>query len=647
MQPSARMQTDQERNKTRLAPLRRQSTCTRVTAGASKLDSYAKKQWVVRPPDERSAQLAKSLKVSPLLAQVLINRRITDAQTGSVFLRPKLTQLIDPAQMPGIEPAVQRLKQAITNKEKITVYGDYDVDGITGVAILWQVLKLLGADVDYYIPHRIDEGYGLNAEAIRTLAKSGSKLLVTVDCGVTAFSSAELAGQLGVELIITDHHEVCPPGAAFAASGAKPGSRSAATLPKAVALVHPALEKSYPNQDSAGAMVAFKLAWAIANEFNSGRRLEPRLREFMLNATSLAAMGTIADIVDLRGENRVLTSFGLKALPQCKLSGIQALIESAGLTGHQLDSFHIGFRLAPMLNAAGRMGHARLAVELLTSEKPIRSMQIAEYLKEQNKQRQQYERKIFKQACEMIIERNLHHPDRKSIVLANENWHTGVIGIVASRIVDKFYRPTIMINAGAAPCFRRGKLVPAKAGNGIAQGSARSIHGFCLLSAIKACSQHLISFGGHKMAAGVTIETEKIDRFAADFEAYAKENLNESDVTAKLHIDAVAPLAEFRTEMVSELQMLGPFGEGNPKPIFATKGVRLASPPRRVGSGREHLQLAITDNTAAVRCIGFRFGKLEKKLLEHEFFNVAYQPQLNTYNGNTNVEFVLTDIQFE
>ncbi|MFZ2146683.1 MAG: single-stranded-DNA-specific exonuclease RecJ [Sedimentisphaerales bacterium] len=623
MQPSARMLIDQEHGKTHLTPFRRQS----------KLDSYCKKQWVIRPSDDRSAQLAKSLKVSPLLAQVLINRGIVDAQTGSVFLRPKLTQLIDPAQMPGIEPAVQRLKQAVTSKEKITVYGDYDVDGITGVAILWQVLTLLGADVDYYIPHRIDEGYGLNDEAIQTLAKSGTKLLVTVDCGVTAYSSAELAGQLGLDLIITDHHQIDaqpdrPPPRLIS------GDAGAAELPKAVAIVHPALKKSYPNQDSAGAMVAFKLAWAIANEFNSGQKLEPRLREFMLNATSLAAMGTIADIVDLRGENRVLTSFGLKALPECGLSGIKALIESAGLTGHRLDSFHIGFRLAPMLNAAGRMGHARLAVELLTSEKPIRSMQIAEYLKEQNNQRQQYERKIFKQACEMIVEQNLHHPDRKSIVLASENWHTGVIGIVASRIVDKFYRPTIMINAGAAE-------------NGIAQGSARSIRGFCLLSAIKACSQHLISFGGHKMAAGITIETEKIDRFAADFEAYAKQNLNENDVSAKLDIDAAAPLAEFRNEVVSELQMLGPFGEGNPKPIFATKGVRLASPPRRVGSAGEHLQLAITDNTNAVRCIGFRFGKLEKKLLENEFFNVAYQPQLNTYNGNTNVEFVLTDIQFE
>ena len=575
-----------------------------------------KRQWVIEPPDERRRQLAKSLKVSPLLAQVLINRGITGSEEASVFLNPKLTGLIDPSRMPGIEPAVRRIKQAITSGEKISVYGDYDVDGITGVAILWQILTMLGADVDYYIPHRIDEGYGLNAEAIGALAKSGSKLLVTVDCGVTAFGSAETAAQLGLDLIITDHHQLD------------------IKLPRAAVIVHPALEESYPNQDSAGAMVAFKLAWAIANEFNPGRKLEPRLRDFMLSATSLAAMGTVADIVDLRGENRVLTSYGLKALPDCKLSGIEALIETAGLTGHSLDSFHIGFRLAPMLNAAGRMGHARLAVELLTSDSPVRSMQIAEYLKEQNTLRQQCERKIFKQACEIIVERDLNHPDRKSIVLASENWHTGVIGIVASRIVDKFYRPTIMINA-------------ADTEDGIAQGSGRSIPGFNLLSAIRACSQNLNSFGGHKMAAGIRIETEKIDRFAAELEDYAKQNLNENDVAAKLHIDAEVPLETFRTETVNELQLLGPFGQGNPEPVFATKGVRLASPPRRVGAGREHLQLAVTDNTATIRCIGFRFGKLEKKLLETEFFNVAYKPQINTYNGNSNVEFVLTDIRFE
>ena len=303
-----------------------------------------------------------------------------------------------------------------------------------------------------------------------------------------------------------------------------------------------------------------------------------------------------------------------------------------------------------MLNAAGRMGHARLAVELLTSDNPVRSMQIAEYLKEQNSRRQQCERKIFKQACEMIAQQDAKDGDYRSIVLAKENWHTGVIGIVASRIVDKFYRPTIMI--GLPFCDKPQNADPidsntAVAENGIAQGSARSIPGFGLLSAIEACSQHLTNFGGHKMAAGITIETEKIDQFAADFEAYAKQNLNQDDCIAKLHIDAEARLGEFRKETVGELQMLGPFGQGNPEPIFATKGVRLACPPRRVGSGRNHLQLAITDNTTAVRCIGFGFGRLEKKLLDHEFFNVAYQPQINTYNANTNVEFVLADIQFE
>jgi len=573
-------------------------------------------RWVIRPPDGRAAELAESLRISPLAAQVLINRGVADAGFGRAFLRPKLTELIGPDKMPGVGPAVRRLRQAIENREKTTIYGDYDVDGITGVSILWQILVMLGANVDYYIPHRIDEGYGLNPDAVRLLADSGTKLLVTVDCGITALDSAALARQLGVELIVTDHHQAGP------------------QLPDAGAIVHPALGGSYPNQDSAGAMVAFKLAWAIANEFNRGPRLEPAMRQFMLNATSLASIGTVADIVDLRGENRVLTSYGLKALAECKLPGIQALIESAGLTGQGLDSYDIGFRLAPMLNAAGRMGHARLAVELLTSDSQSRSVQIAEYLKDQNAQRQQCERKIFKQACEMIMQQGLDHPDRRSIVLAAENWHTGVLGIVASRVVDAFYRPTIMINASPVE-------------NGTAHGSGRSIPGFCLLSAIGACSEHLASFGGHKMAAGLTIEPQRIGRFAAEFEAYAGENLNSEDVVAKLHIDALASLDHFTKEAVAELRLLGPFGQGNPKPLFATKGVRLASPPRKVGARSDHLTLAITDNTNAIRCVGFGMGKLEKKVLEHEFFDVAYEVQINTYNGNSNVEFILADIRFE
>jgi single-stranded-DNA-specific exonuclease len=575
-----------------------------------------KNSWVVAPVDERVEPLARTLRIAPLVAQVLLNRGITEAVQGNVFLQPKLTELIRPAQMPGIGPAALRLREAIEKKEKITVYGDYDVDGITGVSILWELLTLLGAQVDYYIPHRIEEGYGLNSEAVRSLAEAGTRLLITVDCGIAAFDAAEVAQELGVDLIVTDHHQLGD------------------ALPNAAAIVHPALEPSYANQDSAGALVAYKLAWAVAEQFSNGQRLDAKLREFMLNATSLAAIGTVADVVDLRGENRVLTRFGLQALPQSKLCGLRALIESTGLAGQGVDSYAIGFRLAPVLNAAGRMGHARLAVELLTSTSEVRARQIADYLKEQNVQRQQCERKILKHACDLILERGLSHPDRRSIVLAAEGWHTGVLGIVASRLVDKYYRPTIMINASPGE-------------NGTAQGSARSIEGFCMLSAIQACSSHLASFGGHKMAAGLTIHPDKIEPFAADFESYAAGHLQEEDVVARLDIDALVPLRQFTKETINQLELLGPFGQGNPKPVFATKGVRLIAAPRRVGTKGDHLQFAITDNTATIRCVGFRMGHLEKRLLDNEYFNIAYEAQLNHYNGNTSVEFITTDIQFE
>jgi single-stranded-DNA-specific exonuclease len=571
-----------------------------------------KKKWIIHPKSSRAEELSKSLRVSALTAQVLVNREITNVSDGNIFLQPKLCDLISPEKFPNMQAAVSRIASAVKNNEKITIYGDYDVDGITAVAILWQLITMLGGNVDYYIPHRVDEGYGLNIEAVESIAKSGTKLVVTVDCGINALEAAERAYNLGMELVITDHHQ------------------AGATLPRACTILHPAVE-NYANPNSCGAMVAFKLAWAIANEVTASKKLSPELRDFMLNATSLAAMGTIADIVDLRGENRILASYGLKTIAESKLCGIQALIETAGLSGKGLDSFDIGFKLAPVLNAAGRMGHARLAVELLTSTSPSKSIQIAEYLKEQNNQRKLCEKKILKQACEMIIEQGLHHPDRKSLVLASDQWHTGVIGIVASRIVDKFYRPTIMLNIS----------------NGMAHGSARSIPGFDMLAGIEACSHHLERFGGHKMAAGVTLKTEKIDQFRDELENFAKNNLNDEDVTDKLFIDAIASFNQLKPQFIDELNKLGPFGQGNPDPMFATKGVRLCSPPRKVGANSDHLQITITDNNATVRCIGFGMGKYEKKLTESEFFSIAYQPQLDTYMGNSNVQLVLSDIQFE
>jgi len=573
----------------------------------------ADKTWVVAPPDPRALHLAKSLKVSPLVAQLLINRGVTDAQSGSAFLRPKLTDLISPELLPGIQLAAQRIKHALAQKQKITLYGDYDVDGITGVAILWQILRSLGANVDYYIPHRIDEGYGLNTDAVAAIAKSGTQLLITIDCGITAQAAAELARKLTLDLIICDHH--C----------------FADRLPPAFAIVHPALDKSYPNPDSSGALVSFKLAWAVADLFKTGAKLSPQIRDLMLNATSLAAMGTIADVMELRGENRTLASFGLSLLSDPKLPGLCALIDSAELTGKGLDSYHIGFRLAPMLNAAGRIGHARLAVELLTSASQSHAAQIAEYLKGQNAQRQRFERKIFNHACQLIAKLGIDDPKRKTVVLADASWHSGVVGIVASRIVDKFFRPAIMINSGST----------------LAQGSARSVPGFDILAAISACSKHLVAFGGHKMAAGVTMQPENIQKFADDLEDYAQHHLRDEHCTPKLHIDSLAQLSQFCYASVRELQALSPFGQGNPEPLFATRGVRLCSPPRRVGAGADHLQFAVTDGTNSIRCIGFRIGHLEKKVLERDCFDIAYHAAIDSFNGNSSVQLVIEDIRFE
>ena len=572
-----------------------------------------KKVWQVQPESAGAATLAAALKVSALTAQILINRDLREADTARSFLSPKLTDLIEPEKMHGIPAAAERIRAAIESGKKISIYGDYDVDGITSTAILWHLLKILGAQVDYYIPHRVDEGYGLNADAVRQLADNGTELMITVDCGITGVEEVGLAHELGIEVIITDHHE--------------PGEH----LPEAEAIVHPRLDADYGNPHAAGAMVAFKLAWAIANRYKKDAQLPTELKQYLLNATTLAALGTIADVVDLRGENRILAGYGLKALENSSLVGIRTLVETAQVQASEVDSYAVAFRLAPMLNAAGRMGHARLAVELLTTDSEVRAMQIAQYLKDQNRLRQKCQRDIFKQAKQRIMQTGLNHPDRKTIVLSDENWHTGVIGIVASKVIDTYYRPTILINAS----------------DGVGKGSGRSVAGFDLHGALTACGEHLLSFGGHKMAAGLKIDMNNIAAFAEAFEAYAHENMEHGTLDSYLDIDAEARIVDFNEGVMRELNILEPFGAGNPKPIFAARGVKLIAPPRTVGSRNDHLQISISDDSGAVRCIGFGMGKLEKKLLETDRFSIAFEPQYNTYNGRTNLQFVLNDIQFE
>ncbi|HOM60308.1 MAG TPA: single-stranded-DNA-specific exonuclease RecJ [Anaerohalosphaeraceae bacterium] len=572
-----------------------------------------RKIWEIRPRSAHSKSLAGQLKITPLFAQILLNRQISDPKTARSFLSPKLTDLIDPARLPGMQEAVERIRRAVKNKEQIAIYGDYDVDGISSVAILWHLFRMLGLKADYYIPHRVDEGYGLNPEAVHQLAEAGTNLLITVDCGIGAVEEIALARRLGMDVIITDHHRPCP------------------QLPDASAVVHPLLDTDYPNPSAAGAMVAFKLAWALAESFRNGGKTPPDLRQYLLNATTLAGLGTIADVVELRGENRVIAGYGLKALEESSLCGIRALVEAAELAGRGLESYDIAFTLAPMLNAAGRMGHARLAVELLTTENAYRAAQIARYLKEQNKLRQKCQRDIFKQVRQRILEAGFNHPDRRTIVLAGENWHPGVIGIVASRVIEEFGKPAILINLE----------------NGLGQGSGRSIEGFNLHDALCACREHLVRFGGHELAAGLRIQSDRVAAFAQAFEDYARRCNSDSGTPAALSIDAEASIREFSEQLMRELAWLEPFGQGNPPPLFATRGVRLIAPPRRCGAKNDHLQISIQDNTGAVRCIGFGMGPLEKKLLEADCFHVAYKPQYNTWNGSTNLQFVLEDIQFD
>ncbi|MCP4707718.1 MAG: single-stranded-DNA-specific exonuclease RecJ, partial [Planctomycetes bacterium] len=385
--------------------------------------------WRVKPLWNQRDQMASKLQLPDLVTQLLYNRGVSELEQAKKFLQPSLKDLIEPQHFTGIDNAVERINQALKTGEKIVLYGDYDVDGITGVAILWHCLKLNGVDVEYYVPHRIEQGYGLNPESIRQLAEKGTKLIITVDCGVSAHQCADLTADLGVDLIITDHHNVED------------------DLPQAVAIVHPDLPGGeYPNKSLCGAGVAFKLAWALAQKFSGASKVTREFRDFLVSATGLAALGTIADVVPLQGENRILARFGLEGLAVSADTGIKALIAAAGLTGEKLDSFDVGFKLAPRLNAAGRMGHARLAVELFTRAGKERAKEIAQYLESQNRQRQKVEKNITADAIAQVTDLKMDNPNWRGIVAAGDQWHGGVIGIVASRIVDKFHRPTVVIS---------------------------------------------------------------------------------------------------------------------------------------------------------------------------------------------------------
>ena len=579
------------------------------------------KRWTIPEPDPRAADLARLLRVSAVTAQVLLNRGLGDPDAARAFLQPTLKHLHDPSLLAGLDVASDRVARAVRDEQPIVIYGDYDVDGITATSILWHALRTLGADVRYYVPHRLEEGYGLNADAVAEICDGGAGLIVTVDCGVTAVGPAAVAKGRGVDLIVTDHHEW------------RQAADGSAALPDCFAIVHPKLPgptgRPYPNPHLCGAGVAFKLAWGIGKAVVGADRVSDTYRAFLLDATALAALGTIADVVPLVGENRVLAAYGLAGLEKSRLTGIRALVESAGLTGQPLDAYHVGFRLGPRLNAAGRMGHAKLAVEMMTDASPARAREVAAYLEGQNRDRQATERAILDEAVAQAEDLGYDRDDCRGIVLGGAGWHPGVVGIVASRIVERFHRPAVLVGVN----------------DGMAQGSGRSISGFHLARAVAACGEHLITHGGHEMAVGLKLPADRLGDFRSAFCAYAGDHLTAEQLSPEVKLEVSAQLPQVTRALVDDLSRMGPFGMGNRRPMVACHRVTVTGDPRRVGKASAHMQLRVAQGGATLKCIVFNAGAELDDLRAGQVIDVAVEPQTSEFNGSVNVELRVADVR--
>ncbi|MAE64241.1 MAG: single-stranded-DNA-specific exonuclease RecJ [Phycisphaeraceae bacterium] len=568
----------------------------------------------------RVAPLARALGVPPLVALLLLQRGLEVPDEAGSFLAPKLSDLHDPGLLPGADEAAERMVRAVRDQQPIVIYGDYDVDGITASAILWHVLRMAGAAVSCYVPHRIEEGYGLNVQAIRQLAEgvtapsgqTARPLIVSVDCGITAVEPARAARDAGVDLIISDHHEL-----------------SSEQLPDAFAIVHPRLDGSqYPFGMLCGAGVAFKLAWHFCRRLCGSERVPQTYRDLLLDLLSFAALGTVADVVPLVDENRIITWFGLGQIGRTRFPGLNALIRAAKLDQKKIDSFHVGFVLGPRLNACGRMGHAEQAVRLLTDADETESRDTADFLTSENERRRTTELRIFEQAEQMVREHGLDGADSRAIVLAQEGWHPGVIGIVAARLVDAFARPVIMLNIEGDE----------------AHGSARSVDGVAIHEAIGHCADLLRSFGGHAMAAGLRLDAANVEPFRRAFTEYVNRQLEASDLFHTIRITAETTLDEMSTDMIDQIRRLTPFGRGNPNPLFTTRA-RLEGPAQRVGSGGNHLRVPLRQGRRVVYGIGFGLGDLADDLPSGSDLEVAFEPKVSTYQGQRRPEVHVKDVR--
>jgi len=578
------------------------------------------KRWHIANCDPLDiSALERAAGIPAIVAQLLLSRGIRDPEVARQFLDPKLSGLRDPDELPGTTAAAKLIYEAAEANQRITIYGDYDADGMTATAILLRCLRLLGANVDFYVPHRVDEGYSLNAEALRKLADQGTQLVVTVDCGVASVSEAQIAKDLGLTLIVTDHHQM------------------ADTLPPAAVIVHPGLPGTdYPFAGLCGAAVAFKLAWALCQCASDGKKVTDRLRTFLLQAVGLAAIGTVCDVVELIDENRILVRYGLDSLKAEPTVGLAALMRKTKLNEKAfLECEDIGFTLGPRLNAAGRLGQADIAIELLTTDSVQRADTIAQYIDELNVQRQSQERSIMLAASKQVKAMGDDLQNSPALVLTSHEWHAGVIGIVASRLAEKHHRPVVLIAAD-----------PLGVKPGI--GSCRSVPGFNLHEALAECGQLLESHGGHAAAAGLRIKAANVEQFRAAFCQVAREKIDPNDGGAELRIDAEASLQMLTRQTVEQIDRLAPFGNGNSRPVLCASEVRLAGKPKRMGATGHHLSMTFDQHGIKMRAVAFGGGDWEEELAKIDGpLSIAFRPVINRYRGRVSVEIHLDDWRVE
>ena len=560
----------------------------------------------VQCDDGHAEVLARELGVSPVTARLLCIRGMGAIEDARRFLAPRLEDLHDPFALADMATAVDRILTAIAAKERIAVHGDYDVDGVTSTVILRRALELLGADVVHFIPERFRDGYGLQPATIDRLHGDGIQLIISVDCGIRADEAATRARELGIDLIITDHHE------------------PDASLPNALAVINPKRHDcTYPDKNLAGVGVALKLVQALCGRTGHANWLSAFVK--------IAAIGTLADVVPLTGENRIIAKLGLGMLSKGPHKiGLRALLDVCGLSGREIDSYHIGFVVAPRVNAAGRMSTPDIAARLLLASDEAMGEEartLAEQLNSENVRRQQEEAEIVAQARK-IVETDLEVGSRTVIVVAGDGWHRGVIGIVASKLVDAFHRPAIVISIDGD----------------VAHGSCRSIPSFNMLGALESCGELMTKFGGHKQAAGLTLESGRIRELRARVNEYADSRLGPDDLRPRLWIDGSLAFRSINEQVVSELATLAPFGAGNPCPIFRTSNVEIVDGPRRLKE--RHLKMAFKQDGRVLRGIAWRASERESFVTEHRAaIDLAFSLEQDTWNGERYLQLSVADFR--